>query len=241
MSDAGNSQSAARDVAEADRLRTALGRRLADLSLEQLQAIHQVLSPVPAAESHREPRNSPPASVWWPHAPEHRLNESGTFIVTAGTYHKDHLFRGHHRLDFLRDQLLLRLRESGWKVEAWAVFSNHYHFVAHASPRCIELKRLLNQFHWDTAEQINAEDLKPGRRVWFNYWESELTFAASYHARLNYVHQNAAKHGLVAQANQYPWCSAHWFETTASRSQVRTIYGYGTGRIKLHDEFTPVW
>ncbi|MFM8285892.1 MAG: hypothetical protein ACKOGA_04105, partial [Planctomycetaceae bacterium] len=93
----------------------------------------------------------------WPHAPEHRLSESGTFIVTAGTYHKDHLFRGHDRLDFLRDQLLLRLRENGWKIEAWAVFSNHYHFVAHASPQCTELAGLLNQFHWDTAEQINAE------------------------------------------------------------------------------------
>ena len=34
----------------------------------------------------------------------------------------------------------------------------------------------------------------------------------SYLARLNYVHQNPVKHGLVRVANQYRWCSAAWLE-----------------------------
>jgi len=28
----------------------------------------------------------------WPHAPLHRLTEKGTYMVTAGTYRKDHFF-----------------------------------------------------------------------------------------------------------------------------------------------------
>jgi hypothetical protein len=30
----------------------------------------------------------------WPHAPLHRLSESGTYFVTVGAYHKEHHFRG---------------------------------------------------------------------------------------------------------------------------------------------------
>ena len=61
-----------------------------------------------------------------------------------------------------------------------------------------------------TARDLNRLDLVPGRTVWFNVLETELSFEKSYLTRLNYVHQNAV-HGLVAVANQYPWCSATWF------------------------------
>ena len=54
--------------------------------------------------------------------------------------------------------------------------------------------------------------------MWHNFWDTKLTFEKSYLARLNYVHQNAVKHVLVPAANQYRWCSAAWFEQTATRA-----------------------
>ena len=42
----------------------------------------------------------------WPHAPVHRISEHGTFIVTAGTLHKQHFFLGAERLDLLEGKLL---------------------------------------------------------------------------------------------------------------------------------------
>ena len=44
--------------------------------------------------------------VPWPHAPLHRLSDSGTYFLTAGTYHKQHLFRGADRLGVLHRGLL---------------------------------------------------------------------------------------------------------------------------------------
>ena len=49
--------------------------------------------------------------------------------MTAGTLHKDHFFRGKERLDYLESKLLKLAVEYGWHLAAWAVFSNHYHFV----------------------------------------------------------------------------------------------------------------
>ena len=76
-------------------------------------------------------------------------------------------------------------------------------------------------------------------KVWYNFWDTRLTFERSYLARLNYVHQNAVKHGLVPVANLYPWCSAAWFERTASPAQVKRIYRFKVEGVHVLDEFEP--
>ncbi len=96
---------------------------------------------------------------------------------------------------------------------------------------------MLTHLHADTAREINKCDGVTDRQVWFNFWDTELTYEKSYLARLNYVHQNPVKHGLVPVANQYRWCSAAWFEQTATPSQVSTIYGFKTDQLKVVDDF----
>jgi len=51
-------------------------------------------------------------------------------MVTAGTYLKQPIFRGAQRLECLCDLLLELAEKYGWDLQAWAVFPNHYHFVA---------------------------------------------------------------------------------------------------------------
>ena len=174
----------------------------------------------------------------WPHAPLHRLSESGTYFVTAGTYLKQHHFHGRERLRVLHRGLLTVARDFGWQLEAWAVFSNHYHFVAHSPAAGSEnLSQMLGQMHEKLAKWINNLDAAQGRQVWYNFRETRLTYEKSYLARLNYTHQNAVKHKLVLVANQYPWCSAAWFERTATPVQVKTIYGFKTDRLEVRDEY----
>ncbi|HTB83126.1 MAG TPA: hypothetical protein VK742_05680 [Candidatus Sulfotelmatobacter sp.] len=176
----------------------------------------------------------------WPHAPTHQLSVRGTYFVTASTYQRLHHFRGAKRLGVLHRGLLAVTNDFGWKLEAWAVFPNHYHFIAHSPESkddAFNLSDMLSVLHVKTAEWINELDKTPGRQVWFNFRETRLTHQRSYLARLNYVHQNAVKHGLVSAANQYPFCSAAWFERTASTATVKSIYRFKTERISVPDEF----
>jgi len=182
----------------------------------------------------------------WPHAPLHQLGSRATYIVTAGTYNRVHHFRGSQRLGILQRGLLTVTRDFGWHLEAWATFSNHYHFVAHSpteAPDASSLPDMLSELHVKLARWINRLDKTLNRKVWHNFWETNLTHQRSYLARLNYVHQNAVHHGLVAVANQYPWCSAGWFERTASPSVVKSIYRFKTERITIEDNFDsdPEW
>ncbi|HSB10345.1 MAG TPA: hypothetical protein VLM38_12730 [Blastocatellia bacterium] len=181
-----------------------------------------------------------PRKVAWPHAPLHQLSESGTYLVTAATYHMHHHSRGPERLGVLHRGLLTVARDFGWRLEAWAVFSNHYHFVAH-SPADLggawTLSEMLGRLHEETAKCVNRLDRAQGRKVWYNFRETRLTYEKSYLARLNYTHQNPVKHGLVSVANRYPWCSAGWFERTARPAHVKTIYGFKIDRLKVYDDY----
>ena len=109
--------------------------------------------------------------------------------------------------------------------------------MARGCPDASRLDAFLKHLHSNTAREINQLDQAAGRQVWYNFWDSKLTFQLSYLARLNYVHQNAVKHGLVRVANQYPWCSAAWFERTASPAAVKTIYSFKTEKLKIADDY----
>ena len=176
----------------------------------------------------------------WPHAPKHQLSSRATYFVTASTYQKAHHFRGVKRLAVLHRGLLTMAERFGWQLEAWAVFSNHYHFVAHSPAEAADasgLSDMLSVLHVKTAEWVNKLDAAPGRQVWFNFRDTKLTHQRSYLARLNYIHQNAVKHGLVPVACQYPWCSAAWFERTASPAMVKSIYRFKMDRMSVVDDF----
>jgi putative transposase len=187
-------------------------------------------------------RTMPEPRTPWPHAPTHQLSQRATYFVTASTYLKAHHFRGAGRLRVLHRGLLTVARDFGWQFEAWAVFSNHYHFIAHSpadADDATSLPAMLRMLHVKTAEWVNKLDRSPRRKVWFNYRETRLTYQRSYLARLNYVHQNPVKHRLVVVANQYPWCSAGWFERTASAAQVKTVCQFKIDKVRVFDDFEP--
>ncbi|HEV7472791.1 MAG TPA: transposase [Pyrinomonadaceae bacterium] len=182
----------------------------------------------------------------WPHAPVHRLSSRGAYFLTAGTYRKEHFFRSADRLRVLHRGVLTVARNAGWQLEAWAVFSNHYHFVGHSPPtddNAESLSKMLSLLHEKTAKWINKLDGSIGRQVWHNFWDTKLTYEKSYFARLKYVHLNPVKHGLVSVATAYPWCSAGWFERTARPAQVKTIYSLRIDKINVYDEYevAPEW
>ncbi len=158
-------------------------------------------------------------------------------MVTGATLHKQHFFQTPQSLNLLEHELLSLTKQYRWQLEAWAVFVNHYHFVARGYPGVVELDRVLKHFHGNTARKLNELDNALGRDLWYNFWDTKLTYERSYLARLNYVHQNAVKHGLVNVGNRYPWCSAAWFERTASPAAIKTIYSFKTDKLKIADDY----
>lgn len=174
----------------------------------------------------------------WPHAPLHRFAANGIYFITGATYLKQHFYRLTESLNRLQDRLFALAREHECTLQAWALFSNHYHLVAQSEGE--RLRRMLSHLHSVEAIACNKIDGVAGRKVWYQFWDTELTFQRSWMARLRYTHENAVRHRLVAHATDYPWCSAGWFERTATRSLVETVRRFGVERIRVLDEFDVV-
>ena len=171
----------------------------------------------------------------WPHSPPHRF-APGTFFITAGTYLKQHLFRTSESLDELQQALFASATEERCELQAWCLLSNHYHLVVRTETGT-NLQRMLRRFHSISAKALNARDEQRGRRVWFQFWETELTYERSWLARLRYTHENAVHHGVIDDAVRYRWCSGSWFELNASRAFVATLRGVRMDLVKVPDEF----
>ena len=114
--------------------------------------------------------------------------------------------------------------------------ANHYHFIAVAkTPH--NLPEFISKLHIDSARFVNNLDSAKGRRVWFQYWDSHITYAKSYYARLNYVNNNPVHHGLVPVAENYDWCSAGWFKMNADTSFKKTVDSFKTDQLSVRDDF----
>lgn len=173
----------------------------------------------------------------WPHAPKHWLFEPGIYMVTAGTYQKVPHWNSPSRLDFFLESLFHYAAEAGWSLRAWAVLPNHYHFLASSPSNPATLRKFIGKLHMKTAQEINRQDATPGRKVWFQFWDSHITFERSYFARLHYVHFNPAKHGAAHLAENYKWCSASWFAHNASPAFIETIKRFKIDRMDIADDF----
>ncbi|MBC7334726.1 MAG: transposase [Clostridia bacterium] len=171
----------------------------------------------------------------WPHGPLHLFVPDAFYIVTASTLYKQRIFDTPDKLRQLQNTLFEVMLAYGWELQAWALFSNHYHFVARSPKDGTTLKRLIQRLHSQSARLVNEMDHTPGRRVWFQYWDTCLTYEKSYYARLNYVHNNPVKHGLVTVAEQYPFCSAAWFKANAPQDFRDKVGSFPCDRVNVLD------
>ncbi len=172
----------------------------------------------------------------WYHAPFHEMKEPGLYMVTAGTFSKIHHFDCDEMLAEMRNRLLSCAEEFGWQLHAWSIFSNHYHFLGLSPAEPGTLSKLVRKLHATTALAVNRSQGMLGRKVWHQYWESKIDFERSYLARLNYIHQNPVRHGLVPIAADYQWCSTRRFYETTSQSFQNTVAAF-TRELSIADDF----
>ena len=173
----------------------------------------------------------------WPHAPYHSFNEKGTYMVTGSTLNKEMFFRKREELDLLHDMLLELAEHYQWKLEAWAVFPNHYHMMAQSPQDPTTLRKFITHLHSSSARKLNESHKLMGRKIWYQFWDTRITFQKSYLARLNYIMQNPVKHKIVGDAKEYRWCSAGWFKINASKAYADVVTSLNIDDVKVMDDF----
>ncbi len=177
----------------------------------------------------------------WHHAPLHIFQPGSIYMITGGTLGRRHLFRGRERLRLLESVFFDVITCRDWELRAWALFSNHYHFVGRAPEKDGDIGLLMKHFHSEASKELNRMDAIAGRKVMYQYWDKCLTFEKSYYARRNYVMHNPVRHGLVSVAEDYPFCSAGWFRNNFQNAFRSKVGSFKHDRLNEKDDFEPVW
>ena len=56
--------------------------------------------------------------TYWPHAPGHRLHKRGNYIVTFGTYRKQHFLNTPEKPTLVRNLLFELAKKYDWHLQA---------------------------------------------------------------------------------------------------------------------------
>jgi putative transposase len=172
------------------------------------------------------------------HNPPHLFRAGAVYIVTASTYGKRLYMAPDHRKRFWWETLIRVMEREGWKLIAWVVLSNHYHVLMQAPETGAErLPVLIGDLHRFTARRWNEEEGTSGRRVWWNYWDTCITYERSYYARLNYIHWNPVRHGVVKSPEDYEFSSYRFYLDRQGEWLKRIEKEYPFDRVNVFDPF----
>ena len=169
------------------------------------------------------------------HTPPHLFRSDTIYLITGTIYRKRDLINTDKKKRYLQDVLMKQSTKLDWKIEAWSILSNHYHFIARAPEKSSSLPSLIQAIHSISAKYINQQDGIPSRQVWFNYWDTCLTSESSYLARLHYVHVNPVKHGYVGKPGDYEFSSYSWFMNNAESAFRKKVFSQPIDRIRVKD------
>jgi putative transposase len=172
-----------------------------------------------------------------PNTPPHWFVPNAIYMVTGAVLYKQPLLNTDAKLANFCETLMERSKMAGWFLDAWFVMQTHYHFVGRSPENAQSLKSLIQAIHSINAKFVNRIDGTPGRKVWYNYWDSCIQSERSYRARLNYVIMNPVKHGLVQHPAEYQFSSYHWFYENAEPDFRQLVMAESVDGEQIEDDF----
>lgn len=159
------------------------------------------------------------------HSPPHLEYEGDRqFIVTAACYeHRLVIGKSADRMAESESSVFDVCEEFAAKLYAWCVLPNHYHTLIRTD-KIKEFQKGLGKFHGRSSYRWNGEDEQRGRKVWYRSFERPMKSDRHFFASLNYIHNNAVKHGYVSNWQDWPFSSARQFLDDVGRERALEIW-----------------
>jgi putative transposase len=157
------------------------------------------------------------------HGPPHPEAPKEYCIVTATCYEHRKILNSPQRLAWFEDSLLAALKDLRIPCAAWCVLPNHYHVLVQTTDMRA-VARGLGQLHGRSSFQLNREDNRRGRQVWYRCQDRVMRSEAHYYTSLNYIHHNPVKHGYVKKWQEWPFSSVHWYLAAKGRDWLVELW-----------------
>ena len=158
------------------------------------------------------------------HNPPHLFRGETKYFITASTYKKLPYLKSDAAKEKLLRSLHLAFNKYNWAIEDWVILNNHYHLMTDISDVPQVLPSIIREAHRFTALWIKKQILPKSHfvesdisnpehtpieatRIFYNYWDTCITYEQSYLTRLTYIWTNPVKHGLVESPEDWKYSS----------------------------------
>ena len=173
------------------------------------------------------------------HNPAHLFRSNVKYFITGATYEKKYHIEEESAKQRLIESISKGFMDYHWKLEDWVILNNHYHLIVEAPGNAETLSGIMRDIHKFTAMWIkkNIISTKNVEKIWWNYWDTCLTFENSYNARLNYLWFNPVKHGLVDKPEDWKFGSYYYRFKEEPEYLKEMKHKYPFDRVKVFDDF----
>jgi putative transposase len=167
------------------------------------------------------------------HGPAHYENEVGTYLVTGTCFeHNPVIGLNPARMASFESELCKTIQPFSSQLYAWTILPNHYHLLV-CVPKLKPFLAGIGQLHGGISYRWNGEEGCRGRQVWHRCAETAMKSDGHFWTTLNYILNNAVKHGYVDQWQDWPFCNAQQYledvgrETAERRWREFPVLDYG--------------
>ena len=193
--------------------------------------------------------------ITYRHNPPHLFKDDVKYFITASTYKKLPHLNANAAKEKLLQSLYLAFDKYNWEIEDWVILNNHYHLMTNATDTPSVLPAVMREAHRFTAlwikkhisdnshqtyrqEEIQGETYreKPSK-IFYNYWDTCITYERSYLTRLTYLWLNPVKHGIVEKAEDWKYGSYYYRYRKDIETVTRLIKEYPSNRVNVKDDF----
>ncbi len=173
------------------------------------------------------------------HNPPHLFRSNAKYFITGATYKKKYHLEEESAKQRLIESIDKGFADYNWKLEDWVILHNHYHLIVEAPESAETLSRIIKDIHKFTAMWIkkNIVSAKNEEKIWWNYWDTCLTFENSYYSRLNYLWFNPVKHSLVGKPEDWKFGSYYYRFKEELEYLKEMKHKYPFDRVKVFDDF----
>ena len=141
-------------------------------------------------------------------------------------------------VELLLDSLKYCQENKGLEVFAWVIMSNHCHLILRAKHKNLsdiirdikkftskKLVKAIKENPYESRKKWLTKVLKYEGRIWYwkeGYHGEEVLSMDFYNSKVDYIHNNPVRAGIVEKEEEYLWSSAGDF------------YGVRKGYLELH-------
>jgi putative transposase len=112
-----------------------------------------------------------------------------------------------------------RREEHGFLLTAWVFLPDHWHAILYpAHP--LTISRVVESLKDAATKRINRSRRKVGRLFQPRFFDRALRTVKEYKERVQYIHLNPVKAGLVSRPEDWPWSSVHDYVGSVNRAPI---------------------